>query len=142
MGVPDMQGVVPVGKDGMGGAAGNSLLSTVAAGVKGVINAVFGAETVTLSAAQVPSITSNGSMTGTASGSISGSASNVILGGTSGGGGVGGGGTFGLNGSAGVSGTFSGSASVSGSVTSNNTGGQAHSNLGPRKVVNWIIRLG
>ncbi|MET4390858.1 microcystin-dependent protein [Bradyrhizobium sp. F1.4.3] len=140
--VPNYQEVVLVGKSGMGGAAAPGLLASIASNLKGVLNGVFGSDTVTLTASQIPTITSNGSMTGTASGSISGSASNVILGGTAGGGGVGGGGNFGLAGSASVSGSFSGSASVSGSVSSTNTGGQAHSNVQPSRVVNWIIRLG
>ncbi|UPT96300.1 tail fiber protein [Bradyrhizobium barranii subsp. apii] len=140
--VPNMQEAVPVGKSTMGGAASPGLLASIAAGLKGALGGLFGTDTTTLSASQIPTITANGSMTGTASGSISGSASGVILGGTSGGGGVGGGGNFGLSGNAGVSGSFSGSASVSGSVTSNNTGGGAHSNLQPSRTVNFIIRIG
>ncbi|MCP3411522.1 phage tail protein [Bradyrhizobium sp. CCGB01] len=140
--VPNMQEAVPVGKSTMGGAASPGLLASIASGLKGALGGLFGTDTTTLTASQIPAITSNGSMTGPASGSISGSASNVILGGTSGGGGVGGGGNFGLSGNAGVSGSFSGSASVSGSVTSNNTGGGAHSNLQPSRTVNFIIRIG
>ncbi|WLB62586.1 hypothetical protein QIH96_39870 [Bradyrhizobium japonicum] len=138
---PNMQEVVPVGKSTMGGAASPGLLASIASGLKGALGSLFGTDTTTLTASQIP-ITSSGSMTGTASGSISGSTSSVVLGGTSGGGGVGGGGNFGLSGDAGVSGSFSGSASVSGSVTSNNTGGGAHSNLQPSRTVNIIIRIG
>ncbi|WP_038935876.1 tail fiber protein [Bradyrhizobium japonicum] len=140
--VPNMQEAVPVGKSTIGGAASPGLLASISTGLKGALGGLFGTDTTTLAASQIPTITSNGSMTGTASGSISGSASNVILGGTSGGGGVGGGGSFGLAGNAGVSGSFSGRASVSGSVTSNNTGGGAHNNVQPSRTVNFIIRIG
>ncbi|WLB91330.1 phage tail protein [Bradyrhizobium japonicum] len=140
--VPNMQEVVPVGKSTMGGATSPGLLASITAGLKGALGSLFGTDTTTLTASQIPAITSSGSMTGTASGSISGSTSSVVLGGTSGGGGVGGGGVFGLAGSASVSGSFSGSASVSGSVASNNTGGGAHSNLQPSRTVNFIIRIG
>lgn len=140
--VPNLQEVVPVGKSTMGGAASSGLLGSIASGVKAVLGSIMGADTHTLTASQIPAITASGSMSGTASGSISGSAASVILGGTSGGGGVGGGGTFGLSGNASVSGSFSGSASVSGSVSSTNTGGGAHNNVQPSRVVNYIIRIG
>lgn len=135
--VPDCRGRVIAGKDDMGGSAAARLTSSYFGGTATNLGATGGAENLTLTAAQLPSLSISGSTSGAMS--VSGSASNVILGGTSGGGGVGGGGTFGLSGSASVSGTASGTLSVSGSVSG--TGGQAHRTVQPTIIANKLIRI-
>jgi hypothetical protein len=125
----DARGRSIFGLDDMGNAALGTF--TGAAFTKG--NATTGGSsggnnTTTLTAAQIPTITSGGTLTGSASGSISGTTDSgtPIFVGNPGSGGVGGGGGFGnQSGNNHVSGTFSGAATVSGGVTSNNTGGQA-----------------
>jgi microcystin-dependent protein len=52
--VINMQEVAPVGKGTMGGAASPGLLASIAAGVKNVLNGLFGADTVTLNSTQMP----------------------------------------------------------------------------------------
>lgn len=135
--VPDCRGRVIAGKDDMGGSAASRLTSTYFGGTATNLGATGGAENLTLTAAQLPSLSISGSTSGTMS--VSGSASNVILGGTSGGGGVGGGGAFGLSGSASVTGTASGTLSVSGAVSG--TGGQAHRTVQPTIIANKLIRI-
>jgi microcystin-dependent protein len=140
MGVPDMQDVVPVGKDGMGGAAGNSLLSSIASSVKGVINSIFGADTTTLITANLPPYTPAGTIT---NGAITSMTNNISSGATGGAlnlttGGFSASGTF-TFGSSGFSmtqaaSTFTGSAQGGSSTPI--------SRLQPSKVVNWIIRIG
>jgi microcystin-dependent protein len=140
MGVPNLQEVVPVGKQNMGGAASPFRITTILSAIMTAIGSVFGSQTHTLTALQLPAILSSGTMSGTSAGSISGTASNVLVGGS--GTGVGGGGAFGVNGTAPVTGSYSGSASVSGVVQSTNTNNEAHNNLQPGMIVNWIIRIG
>jgi len=141
--VPNYQEVALVGKSGMGGATSPGLLNSISSSLKAVLNAIFGSDTQSLIANQIPTITGAGSSSGSFSGSISGTANTVILGNSSGGG-IGGGGSFGVTGNAGVTGSCSGSYSGSASITSNNTGGSApvHNNVQPSKAVNWIIRIG
>lgn len=132
----DLRGRVIAGLDILPGsvAANRMTASPNGCGSSFTTMGVFcasGAEAHILSAAQIPTITSSGSMSGSSSGSISGATSTVTLSGFCSNCGVGGGGSFGPAGSASVSGSYSGSASVSGSVTSNNTGGGASSAVQP-----------
>jgi microcystin-dependent protein len=138
MGLPNLQEVVPVGKSTMGGASAPGLLSTISTGVKQLLAAIFGSETHTLTAGQLPSITS--ANTNNVSLNVSSSTGDFIRGPTS---------TQAGTGTATISGVASGAVASSGTIvpgaitsTSNNTSGQAHNNLQPSMVVNWIIRLG
>jgi microcystin-dependent protein len=133
--VINMQEVAPVGKSTMGGAASPGLLASISAGLKAALNGLFGTDTTTLTASQIPSITSSASVSGTLTGSTSSVDLNAAGSST-------GGGQFPINvvnsqgaASVSVSGTLSGSA------TSNNTGGQAHTNMQPSRAVNFIIRI-
>lgn len=140
MGVPNMQEVVPVGKSGMGGAAAPGLLTSIAAGVKDVLLALFGTDTVTLTAGQIPTITSGNTNNvsvvvssdsslvgqGQAQSNIQGNPANPVI--------------FSSSWSTLTSRGTIGAGAIA--AQSNNTGGTAHSNLGPRRAVNWIIRLG
>jgi microcystin-dependent protein len=59
--LPDCRGRVPVGKDDMGGSAA-SRLTTAGGGVDGAtLGAVGGAQNITLTSGQIPSLTSSGS---------------------------------------------------------------------------------
>jgi microcystin-dependent protein len=132
-GIPDMRGRVPAGADAMGGTAASRL--TTASGMSGsVLGSTGGAQTVTLTAAQIPSL----SVSVGVSGSISGSAATNAL-------------SFTPSGSAAValspSGpaqptAVSGSFSGSGSGSTTNTGGAAHSNVQPTLVCNYILFAG
>jgi len=132
-GVPDLRGRVPLAYDGTGGR-----ITAAGCGLNGQsLGASIDTQIVTLTAPQVPSITS--SSPGVAvSGSISGTLD-------SGSGAVGGG--SGLAGGPGnsfasnhVSGTFSGNTATI-NVTSNNTSGQGHPNVQPSQVAGiWVIR--
>jgi microcystin-dependent protein len=142
MGLPDRRETVAVGKFMMGGAADRGLLSSISSALKGVVNAVFGADTVALTAAKIPTITAGGG------GTIAGQVSTGVIEGN------------------GVGTTFAGSSANPGSVTvvtpgslvagqplvsgtatitstSNNTGGTSptHANLGPSTAVNFIVRI-
>jgi microcystin-dependent protein len=143
--VANMQEVVPIGKSGMGGATPPGFLPSISS-IKAAVNSFFGADTHTLTASQIPAITSSGSasvsgaVTGTGMGNgsqmptFSGVDSNIS---------AGTGAPFLLwrvfnqaMQSLGFSGTGSSS------VTSTNTGGNAHNNVQPSRVVNYIIRIG
>lgn len=136
--VPNYQEVALVGKSTMGGAASPGLLPSIAAGVKGVLNALFGADSVSLQATHIPTITG----TVSAAGTMTGSTSSVAVGNgnttTPGGG-------FGCVSSISYSAaSVSVSGSVSGSFSSTNTGGASptgHANVQPSRVTNFIIRL-
>ncbi|MGY4413215.1 microcystin-dependent protein [Bradyrhizobium sp. LB7.1] len=134
--VPDCRGRVIAGKDDMGGSAASRLTSSYFGGTATSLGATGGAENLTLTAAQLPSLSITGSTSGTMS--VSGSTgSNAIVSGS--GSGVGGGGAFGVGGSLSVSGTASGTLSVSGSVSG--TGGQAHRTVQPTIIANKLIRI-
>jgi microcystin-dependent protein len=134
-GIPNYQEVVLTGKSGMGGASSPGLLTSIATGIKDVLGVLFGTDTVALTAAQIPTITSNVSTSGTLTGSTS-AFNNSSSNSSTGGGGFACGGAVGA-----IQPSVTVSGSMSGSATSNNTGGAAHSNLGPRKAVNYIIRI-
>lgn len=135
-GVPDLRGRVVAGKDDMGGSAASRLTSTYFGASAAALGAVGGAESLTLTASQLPSLSVTGSTSGSMS--VSGStAGNVIVSGA--GSGVGGGGAFGITSSTSISGTASGTLSVSGSVSG--TGGQAHRTVQPTIILNYLLRI-
>ncbi len=122
----------PVGKSPIGaGAASDTGISTSAR----VLGTLYGAETHTLTAAQIPSITSTTSVSGTLNGSTSNAANGFTTVSTPGG-------AFGI-----IVVTNSGpltcsvSGTLNGSSTSNNTGGQAHPILGPSIALNCMVKL-
>lgn len=134
--VPDLRGRIVAGKDDMGGSAANRL-TTVLTGT--TLGYTAGTETVTLTASQIPSITSSGSISVTSTqGNIP---SNTVQLGTVNG--VGGG-QWGIlgpsNGSTQATiGTIT--STGSNSMTSNNTSGAAHSNMPPTIIGNKLIRI-
>jgi microcystin-dependent protein len=134
--VINMQEVAPVGKSTMGGAASPGLLASISAGLKAALNGLFGTDTTTLTASQIPSITSSASVSGTLNGATTVNVDQGISGSSTGGG------QFPINT---VSSLAQAGVSVSGtllgSATSNNTGGQAHTNMQPSRAVNFIIRI-
>jgi microcystin-dependent protein len=132
--LPDSRGTAFMALDGQGvnGLAGR-LTSASCATPNTVNGVVCGAQTQTLTAAQIPFITAAGVTTGSlaVSGSITGTTGTVVL--NAGGSGIGGGGSLGIPGTSPVSGTMSGSATgtLNATTTSNNTGGSAHPILPP-----------
>lgn len=140
MGLPDLQDVVPVGKDTMGGAAGNGLLSSISSGVKGVLNSIFGSDTFTLITANLPPYTPIGSVTSTygVGGDTTGLSGFITAVGTPGNVGLGGSAQGGsardIRSNMPITSTFAGQAQGGTS--------QPISRLQPSKVVNWIIRIG
>jgi len=122
----------------MGGATAPGLLVSVVAGVKGVLNQLFGTDTVTLTPAHIPTISGAATVSGTLTGSTTpGNVARGISGSSTGGG------QFGINtiidnGNVGVSvsGTLNGSWGYSNGSTPT-----AHNNIQPSRVTNFIIRL-
>ena len=112
-GLPDLRGRVPAGKDDMGGTAANRLTAG-GSGVTGTtLGASGGAETYTLTTAQIPAHGHTFSVTGTVDG---GAAVN-----------------FGSNYTVGARTSFSG-------TTANAGGGGAHNNAQPTIITNYIIK--
>lgn len=134
MGVPNMQEVVPVGKSGMGGATAPGLLTSIATGVKDVIAALFGVDTVTLSLAQIPAHTHPNTLSDPGhthnfrqpDGPTSAFAGGVLAA---------------INSFTYPAGTTSSTTGISISNASQGGGG-SHTNLQPSRAVNWIIRIG
>lgn len=138
--LPDCRGRFVAKKDNMGGT-GAGRMQSGNGGVDGAtLGASGGADTKTLTASQIPSITSSVSV------SVSGSCAVVLP--------VRQGGESGVQindavqiaysnlvsvGNIGPAGTFSGTGS--GSATSNNTSGAAHSIMPPTIVANYILRV-
>lgn len=131
--VPNYQEVTLVGKSGMGGAASPGLLASIGAGLKGVLNGLFGANQKTLVTANLPAYTPAGSIANGAI-SISHNAAANSGGSTTGGGG------FGLNAPAGASISASQGAST---FTGTAQGGTSTpiDTVQPSKATNFIIRL-
>lgn len=134
--VPNMQEVSPVGRSQMGGASSPGFFSTISDGLKAVLNGAFGSQSHTLTPAEIPTITS--------------SAVNTIIV-TTDNGGIGDGMVLGSQPTTGGSQpalfpgtpraqTSRGNNNIS--VSSNNTGGQAFPVVSPKRVVNFIIRIG
>jgi microcystin-dependent protein len=131
MGVPDMQEVVPVGKSGMGGATAPGLLTSIVSGYKTVVNAIFGADTHTLTTPQIPSHTHANTLYDpghTHTGSAHTTGQPVPS----------------QNGNAGQGAQAGIDYAATGIQITNAAagGGGAHNNVQPSKVVNWIIRIG
>lgn len=148
MGVPNLQEVVPIGKSGMGGATSPGLLTSIALGVKNVIDSIFGADTTTLAAANIPSLTSTNasqSITVNAAGTDKILAHNDA-GVTTVPANIAGGGGMGLPYINAITQIWK---SIT-SLTSNNSISVAYTNASPTaisrvqpsRVVNWIIRIG
>lgn len=136
MGLPNMQEVVAVGKSGMGGATAPGYLQSFAQATKATLHTKFGADAETLGATHLPSITSTGSNLI----QVSGSTTTPVL--------------TDYSNTADQAGPYRGSAlnsanfvGVTASGYNNITvqssgGGNAHNNVQPSRVVNWIVRLG
>lgn len=131
--VINMCEVVPSGKSGMGGASSPGLLQSISSATKGVLGGLFGADTTTLQTTNLPPYTPAGSI----SGYLADNRANltliqtptggpVYIGGSSQGGGTAVPASF--------TATFSGSPQGGASTP--------FGNLGPRRTVNFIIRIG
>lgn len=134
--LPDCRGRVVANLDDMGSTAAGRLTSSYFGALGTTLGATGGSENVTLTAAQLPSLSISGSTSGTMS--VSGTGSNGFTGGNVGSG-VGGGGAFGGSTTVSVSGTASGALSVAGSVSG--TGGQAHRTVQPTILVATYIKM-
>lgn len=142
MGVPNMQEVTPVGKSGMGGATSPGLLASISSGLKGVLGSLFGADTNTLTSAQIPAHKHPAYIydpqhyhSDTAGGIASGY-------------GYGNGGIYGYvpqttsTGYAATGVRVRDASSNLDTTDANTGGGGAHNNVQPSMAVGWIIRLG
>lgn len=133
--IPDLRGRVTARPDNMGGGSDPNRLTVGAlAGVRNSIGGAGGESAHTLTAAEIPSITSAGSATGSLTGAITAVAA-VTTTGLSGGGSS-------VNipfaaSSIGV--TVSGALTVA--ATSNNTGGGTHNVMQPTILCNYIMRI-
>jgi microcystin-dependent protein len=132
--VINMQEVVPVGKSGMGGATPPGLLASIVSGLKGVLNGLFGSDTVSLSAGQIPTITSTGPLPDHTHPYTSPGGTNSMQG------------PGGFNAYTSTISASTGNPSTHPdvAVTSNNTGGATpagHANVQPSRAVNFIIRI-
>lgn len=130
--LPNYQEVTLVGKSTMGGAASPGLLASIAAGIKGVLNGLFGTDTYTQQQSDLPNV--KPAFTGTASGqafAVSGNEAVVQFGGS----GPGGSWvqTLNLGATAAPAGTVS---SINDNVTQ--TAMPTHQ---PSRAVNFIIRI-
>lgn len=130
--VPDLRGRVPVGKDNMGGTPA-SRVTTAGSGLDGAtLGAAGGAQTQTLTVAQLPShdhggnTANDGAHTHSINGgsNISGNSFPSVLATTSGNG----------------FGTIAGGGAHSHGITAQGGGG-AHNNVQPSLVINWIIKV-
>lgn len=132
--VRDMRGRVGVGKDDMGGAAAAGRVTTAGSGIDGAtIGATGGAQAVAITEAQLPSVTA----TGTAA---SAGAHTHGYGGTAF---VTGGGGAGVIISSGTTAGTTGSSGAHDHTVSVEFGGdEAHNNMPPAVVVNYIIYVG
>jgi len=134
--IPDLRGRVVAGKGDMGGTAANRLTVTYFGADGNVLGSVGGAESHTLSAAQLPALNVTGSTSGSLS--VSGSVNNqYVRGGVAGS--ISGGGSLGFSDIPTFSGSTSGSLSVSGTVSG--TSGAAHNNAQPTIIANRIMRV-
>lgn len=131
--VPDLRGRVIAGADNMGGTAANRLTSA-GSGVSGAIGSAGGAETHTLSSAQIPAHTHTGS---TASAGSHTHTVAVTSGPTQ---------TSSDYGPTALAGPGSGTSGTAGdhthsvTVNANTGGGNAHNNTQPTVCLNYIIK--
>jgi microcystin-dependent protein len=133
----DLRGRVVAGADNMGGSAAGRLTDAVA-GIDSLGDA-GGAQSHTLTASQIPSITSSGSnsisVTTSGGNSLAQSTSSISNVNSGTGGGLSPTASNGWTGAGGLSGNNNIS------VTSNNTGGAAHNNVQPTIVLNYLLRI-
>ncbi|UPJ61759.1 tail fiber protein [Bradyrhizobium sp. 192] len=138
--LPDKRGRVSASADAMGGIAAGRLTDAVA-GIDSPGDA-GGAQSHTLSAGQIPSITSTNGSQGITVGTTGGLGMPAITGGWAGlGAGTGSFQTAQFNGAQSPQTISSLSGNNSISVTSSNTGGGAHNNVQPTIICNYIIRV-
>ena len=137
--VPDIRGRILAGKDDMGGSAANRLTNSGSGVFGATLGATGGGETQTLSLSQLPTgITSaNASQVVTVSSSISvpNASAFTDVGAISAGSG------FYWRSSNAAAAAISSSGNNSISVTSNNTSGNAHPNVQPTIICNYILRI-
>lgn len=145
--LPDCRGRVTASPDSMGGGTDpNRLTSGALAGVRNTVGGAGGESGHTLTAAEIPSITSNGTASGGIAVAAGGGRSNIactdgnVAGNTAA---PQGGPTYPAisSGSWGSVTSLSGTASLGANVTSNNTGGATHNNMQPTILCNKIIRV-
>lgn len=122
--LPDMRGRVAAGKDDMGGTAANRLTNAASAVAGATLGASGGSQAHTLTSAQIPAHTHPVTDAGHSHGGV------VTGGGAGGSLGVGDNGTTGSTGSS--------SAGIT--VDANTGGGQAHMNVQPTIVLNYLIK--
>lgn len=142
--IPDCRGRVIAGKDDMGGSAASRITTATIAAGGATLGAAGGAETLTLTAAQIPSITSSGTNSITV---YPGGNSGISIPYTDG--------TW-FNAGAQIGTSWQVSARSGGStilpvtsfsnnnsisVTSNNTSGSAHGNVQPTIICNKLLRI-
>ncbi len=140
-GIGDLRGRVVAGLDSMGGVAASRLTATTMASL--VLGGTGGAQTITLAASQLPSITS----ANTGSIALSVTTSQKVLYGPNSGSAVGGGTqiTVADPGSGGSHGLLSSTGTIAigaAAVTSNNTSGAAHNNVQDTMLCNFLLFAG
>lgn len=138
MGLPDLRETAPIGKSTMGGTVRRGLLVSISDALVNAINGIFGAATVALTTAEMPSHYHTAAIYDP--GHTHGHNAKTGQSST-------GGGQFPCGADAGA--TINAAAtgvrvnSSNGFDTTNSTGsGNAHNNVQPSSVVNWIIRIG
>ncbi|MCK1304706.1 MULTISPECIES: tail fiber protein [unclassified Bradyrhizobium] len=135
--VPDLRGRVIAGKDNMGGTYAGRLTGTFFGSDSGVLGNIGGGESQTLTAAQIPSITSS------ASNAITVTTVQRVVNGPNAGSAQGGGTqvTASDAGSGGNLSLLNSTGNNTITVNSNNTGGGAHRTVQPTIVLNKILRI-
>jgi microcystin-dependent protein len=132
--LPDSREVVPIGNSTMGGTAPRGIISHISVGALTTIGGWFGAALQALTTGQLPKHTPSGNVT------LSGNKNIPDAGST----GVVAGGSFltSFNNGTGIDINL-GASPYSASFTGNQIGNdEAHNNVQPSAVVNWIIRIG
>lgn len=138
--VPDLRGRVIAGKDDMGGSAASRLTSSYFGGTATSLGATGGSESHALTVAQIPTLTSSGTVTvNVASGVIPTNTGQSFIAASAGGGT----GTGYVNTNGGTIGNIN-SLSGSNSLTTSGTGGAtgaAHNNTQPTIIANKLMRI-
>lgn len=128
----------PVGKSGMGGAGSPGLLNSISSGLKGVLGGIFGSDTSTLSTTNLPPYTPAGTNSITVNIGTNGNPRSLFTGG--------GASDFNTSGGTAQGNLFAAGSGIT--LTSAFTGtaqggvSTAFNNVGPRRVCNFIIRIG